>query len=486
MELLEKLRDQFDEQLVYKDPQKTAFFLNLGLPSYLRDWILKHYSSPEGECDFTAVQNFISRRIPTTNDNWKELQNRIINDGEMVSILARINVQFDVQKRNIHFTLPDLGVPAKDTIIEPYDWDRLESQRSLLSSRPTWGMIDLAYRYPQLEGTPKIPGAIRLVGFKPFGMNNLDVDYYREVSRKFEFDEWLDVLLGAVDYNAQGFANRAQKIAILTRILPFIEKRLNLIELAPKGTGKSYLYGRVSRYGWLASGGKITRAKMFYDMNKKEEGLIAKNDFVVLDEVQTVSFDNDDELRSAFKGYLESGSCTVGSHETSSFSGFVLSGNISKQHMDEYDNMFTELPEDFHESALIDRFHGFIKGWDIPRMHEDMKIHGWGLNTEYFTSILHELRNVDYTSLFEDLLEFPDRADTRDVTAILRITSAYLKLFFPFVQTKEDLNYELFKEHCLDRAVRMRKIIKYQLGLLDPGEFLNKEVPQPRIKGYDC
>ena len=110
---------------------------------------------------------------------------------------------------------------------------------------------------------------------------------------------------GAVDYNAAGYNSSEEKLTMLTRLLPFVEKRLNLIELAPKGTGKSYLFGRVSRYGWLSSGGVMSRAKMFYDISKRTEGLVSGNDFITLDEVQTISFTDVDEMRAALKGYLE-------------------------------------------------------------------------------------------------------------------------------------------------------------------------------------
>ena len=110
-----------------------------------------------------------------------------------------------------------------------------------------------------------------------------------------------------------------------------LEKRLNLIELAPKGTGKSYLFGRVSRYGWLSSGGVMSRAKMFYDISKRTEGLVSGNDFITLDEVQTISFSDVDEMRAALKGYLESGVFTVGNYEGTASSGVILCGNISKE-----------------------------------------------------------------------------------------------------------------------------------------------------------
>ena len=155
----------------------------------------------------------------------------------------------------------------------------------------------------------------------------------------------------------------------------------------------------------------------------------------------------------------------------------VFLGNIAQDNMDEYQNMFSELPTLFQESALVDRIHGFIKGWDIPRMNDDLKISGWALNSEYFCTILHELRNdVSYRAIVDQIVDVPDKADTRDTEAVKRITTAYLKLLFPNVRTVQDINPRQFQQYCLRPAVRMRKIIKRQLGILDV-EFKGKDVP---------
>ena len=223
----------------------------------------------------------------------------------------------------------------------------------------------------------------------------------------------------------------------------------------------------------------MSRAKMFYDMQKRQEGLVAYNDFVALDEVQTISFKDTDEMRAALKGFLENGVYTVGNHSNNADAGVILSGNISKavMDMDGAENMFDELPTVFHESALIERFHGFIKGWNIPRMNDDMKICGWALNSEYFCSILHELReDISYRAVVDKLIRVPEKADTRDTAAIKRIATAYLKLFFPHVRRAEEVDKELFSRYCLERACQMRATIRKQLALLDV-EYAGKEIP---------
>ena len=259
-----------------------------------------------------------------------------------------------------------------------------------------------------------------------------------------------------------------------------------MIVMAPKGTGKSYLFGSVSRYGWLSSGGTMSRAKMFYDLARRTEGLVFGHDYVALDEVQTINFTDVDEMRGALKGYMENGKYTVGNHEGAADSGIILLGNIPANSMNEYGNMFVELPNVFHESALIDRFHGFLKGWDLPRMNDDLKICGWALNSEYFSTIMHELRDdPTYRAVVDSLVVVPEKSDTRDTEAIKRTCTAYLKLLFPNVQCVEDIVAADFNKYCLQPAKEMRALIKMQLSILDPDEFGGKTVPDLTIANIE-
>lgn len=485
----EKLKNCFDEMVVYKDLKETNFFNSISLPSFMRDWILKKFEDEQGNFDREAVNAFVKKYLPK-KDDWNAIKNKIVIENETVKFLAKISIEIDIKTGGVSFSLPDFGLTSKDTVIEDSVWN--DCKYDLVQEHETWGMVELGYRAPDdfdwafdyKQKTSRArdgkQGKIKLISFKTFCPYRIDLDYYKEARKEFTTEEWIDIILGAVDYNAKGYDDdEEKKLTMLTRLLPFIEKRLNLIELAPKGTGKSYLFGRVSRYGWLSSGGIMSRAKMFYDQNKRTEGLVAGNDFITLDEVQTISFTDVDEMRAALKGYLESGIYTVGNYEGTADAGMILCGNISKRVMDEdgFGNMFVELPEVFHESALIERFHGFIKGWNIPRMNDDLKVSGWALNSEYFCSIMHELRNdLSYRSVVDQLIVVPEAADTRDTEAVKRIATAYLKLLFPNVKEPGDISVREFKRYCLDRARKMRDTIKYQLSLLDE-EYAGKDIP---------
>ena len=151
--------------------------------------------------------------------------------------------------------------------------------------------------------------------------------------------------------------------------------------------------------------------------------------------------------------------------------------------MDVNQNMFKDLPEIFHESALLDRFHGFIKGWNIPKMKESLKANGWALNTEYFGEIMHVLRDeLSYRAVVDQLLQLPKNSATRDTEAIKRICTGYLKLLFPDATDVSKVDISLFETYCLTPAMEMRRVIKTQLGIIDEGEFGGTMIPEITIK----
>ncbi len=475
-ESIQKLRDNFSEMAVYKDLQNTNSLSALALPSFTRDWLLQRFEDANGQFDQQQLVDFVRKFIPK-REGWLGIKSRIVKEYERVKMLAKIAVDIHVGKGEVAFSLPDFGLSSSETIIEDDVWRECGSQ--LVNGREIWGMIELGYRPPDDEARPKIPGKIRLHSFRNFCPYEIDLEAYKDIRKEFTTAEWIDLLLGAVDYNAEGYADEEQKLTMLTRLLPFGEKRLNLIELAPKGTGKSYLFGKVSRFGWLSNGGVMSRAKLFYDIARRQEGLVSGHDFITLDEVQTISFTDAEEMRGALKGYLEQGDFKVGNYAGVADAGMILCGNIDVDVMekDGIANMFDELPDVFKESALIDRFHGFIKGWNIPRMNENLKVCGWALNSEYFCSILHELRgDASYRAVVDECIVVPPKSDTRDTEAVKRIATAYLKLLFPNVRTPSDITERDFRRYCLRRATQMRATIKWQMGLIDR-EFAGKNIP---------
>ena len=470
-----KLRAAFPDTTVFKDTNIVAIFRAASIPSFLRDWILKRKAESDGRIhDAEDLRKYIYDIIPR-RENLLELKDAARSNGRTKKFLAKIEIQFNVRSDEYTFAIPELGFGHADTLIEDYLWDRIKDD--VVKTAGGWGLVQLGYRSPDDEN-PR--GCFTLLEYKNFCPYTIDLDAYREARGQFTAEEWIDVILGAIDYNPEGYEDWVQKHTVLTRLLPFIEPRLNLVELAPKGTGKSYLFGQVGKYGWLVSGGTLTRAKMFGDLNGKSPGLIASNDFVALDEIQSINFHDPSEMQGGLKAYMESGEITVGKNRIVGGAGVILLGNIPQTEMDETKDMFQRLPEVFHESALLDRFHGFIRGRDIPRMSENLKVNGWALNTEYFSEIMHLLRQpaetLIYRHVVERLVDYPSGADTRDTEAILRLCTAYLKLLFPHVTQPDRIDFGEFKRYCLRPAVQMRTVIRQQLQKMDPDEYGGKNV----------
>lgn len=473
----ERLMDAFDEMVVYKDLSKGNIISSFKLPSFMRDWVLKRFQDEEGELDIEETTDFIRNFIPK-KEQWKSIQNRIVTQNERVKLLGRITVNIDVKTQVVSFAMSDFGLGYKETVISPDVWETCSD--ALLRSEENWGIIELGYMYPNELCNH---GRIELLSYKDFCPYSIDLDEFKDARSMFSFEEWVDIVLMAVDYNPRGYDSLTQKLAMIQRLLPFAEKNLNLIELAPPGTGKSYLFGQVSRYGWLVSG-KSTRAQLIYNKANKREGVVAYKDYVALDEIREADYMKDPEMHSALQQIMENRKFKADDgHEVNVDAGIVFLGNIVGENQNEYRNMFAELPEPFHRTPFLDRLHGFIKGWDLPRMNEDMKAKGWALNSEYFCTIMHELReDASYRAIVEDLLEIPEKADTRDTEAIKRICTAYLKILFPQVRSVEDVPLFEFDSYCLQPAIQMRGIIIAQKGMIDPKEA-GKIAPDIRVKG---
>jgi len=211
-----KLRECFDDMVVFKDLQKTNFSKDFKLPSFLRDWLLKKFEDENGTFDFNEMTDFIKEFLPQKSD-WVALKDRIIIDNEHVKFIAKISVDINIKNQEVSFALPDFGLDFKETLIEHHVWD--EYKKDLVKGKETWGVVELGYRCP--DEIQKIPGKITLISFKDFCPYQVDLDFFKDARAEFSIQEWLDVILGAIDYNASGYKDEYQKLAMITRLLPF-------------------------------------------------------------------------------------------------------------------------------------------------------------------------------------------------------------------------------------------------------------------------
>lgn len=470
-ELCNKVRQHFSQMAIYKDPASTnSLFVGRNLPSFVKDFILKRYTIESGNVDRGALTSFLNMVIPKEASSVKDK----LGSGNELTLLTRFIIYIDLVKGIRRFAIPDLGIKLNEGQIPEYVYSKYQGD---LVDGEKWGIIKLCLM-PDDDGKKN---HVEMVDFKPFKpYRSVDVSYFREARKSFDVNEWLDVLLSAMEYNSDGFESIHQKLEFLSRLLIFVEPRLNVIELAPKGTGKSYVFGNLSKYGWLISGGKVTRAKLFYDKQKQQNGIIKNHDFTVFDEIQTIVFQEPAEIQAALKSYLESGKTTIDNNEFSSECGLMLMGNIPLDSNRKPTSLryFDSLPINFRESALLDRFHCFIEGWYLPRINKSMIFKGWTVNVEYFSEIMHSLRTENvYSLLFDELVEFERNADMRDFNAVKRIATGYMKLLFPHWTKVEDVNLEEFDMYCLQPAINRRGIVKAQCHNIDP-EF---KIKMPEI-----
>lgn len=471
-----KIREVFRGAAVYKNPSNYEVFNGRNLPSFVKDYLISTHVDGNGTFRRDALVKFLDEHIPIDNNAILARLKR----GETLTLLSRFIISTDLAKNKTHFAIPDMGIKASDTEIPAYLIDQYPDD---LIDGEKWGLLKIVYIAPMDRGTR---GYVEMASYKPFRpMEKLDMDTIRQCRDRFSLSEWIDVIISSMEYTPSAFKTLTQKLEFITRLLPFAEPRLNMVELAPKGTGKSYVYGNLSKFVWLLGGGRITRAKLFYDRSTKRPGIMRSFDLVAFDEIQSITFSDPLEMRSFLKNYLEYGNVKVDNYEFMSECGLMLLGNIPLSGAGyPLDNRyFDTLPESFKESALLDRFHGFIEGWLIPRVNVDMAIHDWTLNVEFFSEVLHKLRTETiYAKIVDEMVEVPPKADMRHTKAVKRMATAYLKLLFPNVISKEMIDTETFDMYCLQPAIRRRDIIRQQCSNIDTENSYSKPMPEYKVR----
>ncbi len=473
-QLNEKIQKYFSESYVLKTKENRSIFQGFNVPSFVKDWLIKKFSDETGKLDSQGLFDFLENHIPQKND---KIKGRLISERKDIKVLSRIEIEPDVKSGELKFAIPDLDIKSNEGKIPPY----IAKFNKDLVGGELWGVVSLSYQQP--EGKKK-NGYIQLDKYQPFRPYTVELKYYQDAREQFSLDEWIDLMIRSMEYNPEGFESTNQKINFISRLCLFVEPRINFIELAPKETGKTYVFGNLSKYGWIVSGGFLTRAKMFYDLNRNLPGYIVTHDFVAIDEIANISSTDQNQIVGALKSYLESGSFTVGDVKKIADAGLILLGNIElDQDLKPKEKRYIRyLPSFMQDSALIDRFHGFIEGWNLPKINEDLIINNFSLNVEYFSEILHLLRSdIHYSAIVNQLLDVPPKADTRDMNAIRRIATAYMKLLFPHIKNSKEITLDEFDTYCLKPAIEKRRLIRSQLCLID--EEYSADLPDVKVKG---
>ncbi|HEX2948938.1 MAG TPA: BREX system Lon protease-like protein BrxL, partial [Armatimonadota bacterium] len=280
----------------------------------------------------------------------------------------------------------------------------------------------------------------------------------------FTTDEWIDLLIQSMGFNPELFGRR-NKLLQLVRLIPFCERNYNLIELGPKGTGKSHIYSEFSPHGILISGGEVTVPKLFVNNSNGRIGLVGFWDVVAFDEFAGKSKHVDKALVDIMKNYMANKSFSRGVETLGAEASMVFVGNTQHTlpYMLKHTDLFDELPEKYYDSAFLDRLHFYIPGWEVDIIRGEMFSSGYGFVVDYLAEILRAFRNHDLSQAYDSQFTLASDISTRDRDGIQKTFSGLMKIIFPNGKAKRN---EV--EEMLRFAIEGRKRIKDQLMRIDP------------------
>lgn len=480
METFEKKAiDVFSEIVINKSFVHKAGFGSRAIPTYVREWIISHYLDDSTELTESArlkIADFVQKYVPDKSQK-ETIKNQLYEQREVL-FLDNFSVYVNLEKGDRYLNIPFLDENVAFVL------PQIVQDNEMLLSSGLWGVGNLYY-VPKNDDNPR--GQIWMNNFEPFQLANMDLEYFCDCRKSFSTQEWIDFLISSMGFNHKLYDQR-QKILLICRLIPMVEARYNLVELAPKGTGKSFVFENMSRYIAVRSGA-ITPAVLFFNDARKTQGLITRYDSVVIDEAQKVKADTSGELTALLKSYLELGRFARGSAgPTNAEAGLVMLANIdldqNKRPLNEQIGLFRVFPNFLRETAFIDRFSGLLPGWFLPRISKDTPSKTIGLKGDIFGEILHLLRNdISYRDYIKTNMELINCDDMRDNRAVEAGATGLLKILFPDKEPTEE-DFYLF---CVNPALELRQRVRDELCKLDreytPVTF-NSKIPDEFQLGH--
>ncbi len=450
----QKARQVFAEQVVVKAlAQRTAFHR---LPRYVSEYLIAKFVRPESwREDLEKVQAKIKDLLPET-DRRELVKERLLRLGEVV-LIDHVEAKIDLRNGQRWAKMDALGD------------DRVRIPSALLEQHPglllggLWGTVKVRYG-PEVDAAH--PN--ELINFTPFQVGPPDLAVFRAGRARFSTDEWIGLILQSAGYAPSAFPSRRHRLLLLARLAPLVQGNLNLIELGPRQTGKTFLLRNVSPRVFTVSGGKITPANLFINLATKTVGILGTRKVVVFDEIAHTKFDDKDATISTLKDYMESGQFSRGATSFTADASLVYTGNLDVQDDQpdgRYRHLFEPLPDELIDSAFLDRLHGYLPGWEIPKITPEALANGVGFITDYFGEVLARLREEDFQVVARGLT-FAAGMTRRDQVAVERITSGLVKLIYPDGRMTPAETQELVLLAC-----ELRQRVHNQLVEIAPGEF---------------
>ena len=436
------------------------------VPRFVAEFLLARQLPKGGGA--VEVAEYLARRLPSPQE--RELwQHRLVTQGSL-AVVDLVEVRVDVGSGSHRAYLDSLGISASIRA-------ELADRHPSLMTGGLWGHATLRRSWD---------AGVELTRFVPV-QAVVRLDQVLEGRLYFETADWVDLLLASAGYDPYAVASgrppaeeRRLKLLYLVRLAPLVEPNLNLIELGPKNTGKTYLLRNVSPRAHVVSGGRVTPASLFVNLATGRPGLLADRKVVVFDEVARLSLGSDESV-ATLKDFLESGTFGRGAKSLRSECSVLFTGNIEVEAgrpSARYRHLFEPLPQEFRDSAFIDRLHGFIPGWELPKLTPASFAQGIGFVSDFFGEVLFRLRQLPYErERAEALAQRPllPGATQRDSIALERLSRALLKMVFPLGAPPDDP----WLTSILDLAGELRQLVHDQLSRIAPGEF------SPRPIGYE-
>lgn len=428
---------------------------NALVPTYVLEYLLSKYATTTDQASIDAGVDRV-RTILADNYVHREEANLIqskIREKGRYQVIDKVQVVLNEKTDQYEATFENLGISR--VIVDP---ETVRKNPKLLVTG-VWCLCMLVYAYSGEKN--EVPW--RLHRLMPVQMSHDDREHYLAVRERFTAGEWIDLLMQSVGFNPSLFSDRA-KLLHLVRMIPFVERNYNLIELGPKGTGKSHIYSEFSPHGMLISGGEVTVAKLFVNNTTGRPGLVGFWDVVAFDEFAGRAKKAGKDLVDIMKNYMANKSFSRGVSVMQAEASMVFVGNTSHNvpYMLKNSDLFEELPAQYHDPAFLDRIHYYLPGWEFEQIRSEMFTHGYGFVVDYLAEILHNQRDVDYGAAFERYFTLSSTLSTRDKDAIRKTFSGLMKLIYPSGNaTPEQM------EPLLRCAIEGRKRVKDQLCRID-------------------
>jgi len=452
--LQRKIVRELDGKVVRKDLTQLVKG-NAVVPSYVLEYLLGQYCPTDDEDlirhGVEKVRQIVSEHYVHREES--ELVKSTIRQKGEHKVIDRVQVSLNENRDIYQGSFSNLGIKGIEVAEEI-----IEAHPKLLTGG-VWCIVDLSYVHT--EEARRSPWIIERL--KPIQMGGFDLDDYIESRKAFSTDEWLDLLIQSIGLNPDALSRR-NKLYQLVRLIPFCERNYNVVELGPKGTGKSHIYSEFSPHGILISGGDVTKAKLFVNNNTGDIGLVGYWDVVGFDEFAGKNKRVNRGLVDIMKNYMANRSFSRGKDTMSAEASMAFIGNTDRSvpYMIKHSNLFEPLPKGYYDPAFIDRLHFYIPGWEIDKLRSEMFTEGYGLIVDYLAEALHTLRDEDYSLLARDYFDVDASLTKRDRDGTMKTLSGLLKLLYPGKNCPKDSMRDL-----LEFAMEGRRRVKDHLLRID-------------------